>query len=121
MASAERDSHQAREMREAEFLSNGGQLGERIRLHNWAATPLGPLSDWPQPLRAAVSLCVRSQFPIIIHWGWPDVVVLYNDAFIPMIGDRHPSALGTRLFDSWPELRPTIRSDGYIYYGRAAS
>src|SRR5262249_50997304 len=45
---------------------------------------------------------------IIIHWGWPDLVVLYNDAFIPMIGDKHPGALGTRLFDSWPELRSTI-------------
>jgi PAS domain S-box-containing protein len=95
-------------MADADFLSGGGELGERIRLHDWSATPLGPLSAWPQPLRAAVSLCVRSQFPIIIHWGWPDLVVLYNDAFIPMIGDKHPSALGTRLFDSWPELRPTI-------------
>jgi formate hydrogenlyase transcriptional activator len=95
-------------MRETDFLAGGGELGERIRHHDWAATPLGPLSDWPQPLRAAVSLCVRSQFPIIIHWGWPDLVVLYNDAFIPMIGDKHPSALGTRLFESWPELRPTI-------------
>jgi hypothetical protein len=91
-----------------DFLAGGGELGERIRLHDWAATPLGPPCDWPQPLRSAVSLCVRSQFPIIIHWGWPDLVVLYNDAFIPMIGSKHPSALGTRLFDSWPELRPTI-------------
>ena len=95
-------------MREADFLSGGGELGERIRFHDWAATPLGPLSDWPQPLRSAVSLCVRSQFPTIIHWGWPDLVVLYNDAFIPLIGDKHPTALGTRLFDSWPELRQTI-------------
>ena len=95
-------------MADADFLSGGGELGERIQLHDWSATPLGPLSDWPQPLRSAVSLCVRSQFPIIIHWGWPDLVVLYNDAFIPMIGSKHPSALGTRLFDSWLELRPTI-------------
>jgi len=51
---------------------------------------------------------VRSQFPTIIHWGWPDLVVLYNVAFIPLIGDKHPAALGTRLFDSWPELRLTI-------------
>lgn len=97
-------------IRATDFLSGGGELGERIRLHDWAATPLGPLCHWPQPLRAAVSLCVRSQFPIIIHWSWPDLVVLYNDAFISMIGDKHPSALGTRLFDSWPELRPTIES-----------
>jgi hypothetical protein len=83
-------------------------MGDRIRLHDWAATPLGDLSDWPMQLRHAVSLCVKSQFPIVIHWGWPDSIVLYNDAFIPLIGEKHPAALGTRLFESWPELRPTI-------------
>lgn len=122
MASPEHDSPQTREMREADFLSAGGELGERIRLHDWAATPLGPLSGWPLPLRSAVSLCVRSQFPIIIHWGWPDLVVLYNDAFIPMIGSKHPGALGTRLFDSWPELRPTIEGmlETVLTAGKAA-
>ena len=109
-------------MAEADFLSGGGELGKRIRRHDWSATPLGPLSDWPQPLRSAVSLCVRSQFPTIIHWGWPDLVVLYNDAFIPLAGDKHPTALGTRLFDSWPELRPTIESmlEGVFTTGQAA-
>ena len=109
-------------MAEADFLSGGGELGKRICRHDWSATPLGPLSDWPQPLRSAVSLCVRSQFPTIIHWGWPDLVVLYNDAFIPLAGDKHPTALGTRLFDSWPELRPTIESmlEGVFTTGQAA-
>jgi formate hydrogenlyase transcriptional activator len=111
MSSAEDVSERDLEMRGiSDFLTGGGELGERIRLHDWAATPLGPLPDWPEPLRAATSLCLRSQFPTIIHWGWPDLVVLYNDAFIPLIGDKHPTALGTRLFDSWPELRPTIES-----------
>ena len=97
-----------RPLLDTDFLAGGGEMGELIRGHDWSATPLGPLSNWPLPLRAAVSLCVRSQFPTIIHWGWPDLVVLYNDAFIPLIGDKHPAALGTRLFDSWPELRLTI-------------
>lgn len=123
MASAQHNSRSA-PARESphDFLAGGGELGERIRQHDWATTPLGPLCDWPQPLRSAVSLCVRSQFPIIIHWGWPDLVVLYNDAFIPMIGEKHPSALGTRLFDSWPELRPTIESmlESVLTAGKAA-
>jgi PAS domain S-box-containing protein len=95
---------------DTDFLASGGEMGELIRRHDWSATPLGPLFDWPQPLRAAVTLCVRSQFPTIIHWGWPDLVVLYNDAFIPLVGDKHPTALGARLFDSWPELRLTIEN-----------
>ena len=105
---SEHDPEQAREIQHTDFLTGGGELGDRIRHHEWSATPLGPLDAWPQPLRVAVSLCLKSQFPIIIHWGWPDLIVLYNNAFIPLIGDKHPAALGTRLFDSWPELRPTI-------------
>lgn len=64
-------------------------MGERIRSHDWSATPLGPISGWPPSLRSVVSLCVKSRFPIIIHWGWPDLTVIYNDAFIPLIGDEH--------------------------------
>ena len=63
----EHDSERAGEKREADFLAGGGEMGERIRLHHWATTPLARVSDWPQPLRIAVSLCVKSQLPIIIH------------------------------------------------------
>src|SRR5580704_14769008 len=51
---AEHDSERAGEMREADFLAGGGEMGERIRLHHWAPTPLARVSDWPQPLRIAV-------------------------------------------------------------------
>jgi PAS domain S-box-containing protein len=110
MNSASHDFGEPQQGLNTDFLGGGGEMGERIRLHNWAATPLGTLSEWPMPLRLAVSLCVKSQFPVIINWGWPDLIVLYNDAFIPLIGDKHPVALGVRLFESWPELRPTIEA-----------
>jgi formate hydrogenlyase transcriptional activator len=100
--------HDFGDLRQDDFLVGGGEMGDRIRLHNWTATPLGALLEWPMPLRLAVSLCVKSHFPIIIHWSWPDPIVLYNDAFIPLIGEKHPAALGSRLFESWPELRSTI-------------
>jgi PAS domain S-box-containing protein len=93
---------------ENDFLAGGGELGELIRLHDWSATPLGPRSAWPQSLRSVVSLCVKSRFPIIIQWGWPELTVLYNDAYVPVISDAHPRALGRPLFESWPELRTTI-------------
>jgi len=112
----------AREFPDADFLAGGGELGERIRAHDWSATPLGPISDWPQPLRSAVSLCVKSRFPIILQWGWPELTVLYNDAFVPLIADEHPRALGRPLFESWPELRPVIAGilEGVLVAGKAA-
>jgi hypothetical protein len=82
MSSAEHDfGHDTPEDLDTAFLTGAGKMGERIRLHDWAATPLGDTSDWPMPLRHAVSLCVKSQFPVIIHWGWPDSIVLYNSFF----------------------------------------
>ena len=123
MASAEHSSGSVPAARPAnDFLAGGGELGERIRLHDWAATPLGPLCDWPQSLRSAVSLCVKSRFPITVHWGWPDFTVIYNDAFVPLIGDKHPGALGRPAFESWPELRPTLAEmlEGVFSTGNAA-
>jgi formate hydrogenlyase transcriptional activator len=83
-------------------------MGERISRHNWAGTRLGAMSQWPMPLRLALSLCVKSQFPVIIHWGWPDPIVLYNDAFIPLLGEGHPETSGANLFESLPQVFPTI-------------
>jgi formate hydrogenlyase transcriptional activator len=104
------------------FLDGGGEMGERIRLHNWAATRLGSLSNWPMSLRLAVSLCVKSQFPVIIHWGLPDLIVLYNDSFISFLGEKHPAALGTRLSELWPQPHSTIEImlESVLTEGRAA-
>lgn len=108
MTPAQDDFGKARPTSDTDFLNGGGEMGERIRLYNWAATSLGGMSNWPVPLRLSVSLCVKSQFPVIIHWEWPDLVVLYNDAFIPFLGEKHPAALGTRLSESWPQPHPAI-------------
>lgn len=47
----------------AKWLDGGGLMAERIRTHDWAATPLGPLDTWPDVLRTAVALCLASRFP----------------------------------------------------------
>jgi hypothetical protein len=59
---------------------------------------------------------------MVIHWGWPSLLVLYNDAFIPLIGDKHPSALGQPLFKTWPELRVSMEStiEGVLTTGKSA-
>jgi len=35
-------------------LVGGGEMGERMRALDWAATPLGPVGSWPQSLRSVV-------------------------------------------------------------------
>jgi signal transduction histidine kinase/DNA-binding response OmpR family regulator len=91
-----------------ETLSGGGEMGARIRAHDWAATPLGSADAWPQSLRTAVSICLASRFPMLIWWG-PELVMLYNDAYRPILGQsKHPGALGQRGRECWPEIWDTI-------------
>jgi hypothetical protein len=63
-------------------LVGGGEMGERMRALDWAATPLGPVEGWPQSLRSVVSMLLPSKAQIILFWG-PEFVVLYNDPLPP--------------------------------------
>lgn len=85
------------------ILAGGGEMGRLMREHDWASTPLGPVEAWPQSLRTAVSICLASHFPMLIWWG-PDLVKLYNDAYRPMLLQKHPKALGQRGRECWPEI-----------------
>ena len=78
-------------------------MGARMRAKDWSRTPLGPLDTWPQSLRTAVSICLGSRFPMIVLWG-PQYVALYNDGYAPMLGAKHPGAVGRPLHDIWPEI-----------------
>ncbi len=88
-------------------LSGGGEMGAAIRAVNWAATPLGPVVNWPQSLRTSVGIGLDSSFAILIWWG-PDLLMLYNDAYRQILGAKHPSALGSAGRDVWPEIWDTI-------------
>lgn len=81
-----------------------GEMAARIRTHDWAATPLGPIGAWPQGLRVAVDLMLGNGFPATLQWG-DQAILLYNDAYVPVIGERHPRALGRSSLDSFPEIR----------------
>ena len=78
-----------------------------LRRHDWPSTTLGPVATWPPALRTAVDMMLHSSFPMFIAWG-PELVFLYNDANIPLLGERHPAALGARLSDVWPEVWPYL-------------
>jgi two-component sensor histidine kinase len=90
------------------FLRRGGKMGARLRTHDWAATPLGPPKAWPQALRTAVSMMLNSLQPMFVAWG-PDLTFLYNDAYAPVLGDRHPAALGARFEHVWADIWPDLR------------
>jgi Homospermidine synthase len=84
-------------------LPSDGIMGRVIRSKDWSATPLGPIDAWPQSLRTAVGICTASRYPMAIWWG-ADAIQLYNDGYIPVLGAKHPMALGQRGMDCWAEI-----------------
>jgi PAS domain S-box-containing protein len=94
------------------FLAGGGEMAERIRAAKWESSALGPLQGWPQSLRSALSICLRSSTATAIFWG-PDHLFLYNDSWAALLGDRHPGSLGCParqvMADIWPALEDQFR------------
>jgi PAS domain S-box-containing protein len=76
-------------------------MDARIRAFDWAATPLGARETWSPSLRFAVDMIVASTFPTALRWG-QDLVLIYNDAYAPMLGERHPWALGKTFAEAPP-------------------
>jgi hypothetical protein len=85
------------------FLAGGGEMGTRMREMDWTATPLGPPHTWPQSLRSTVSMLLPSKAQIVLFWG-PQFIVLYNDAYRPVFGAKHPDALGRPGSEAWSEI-----------------
>jgi PAS domain S-box-containing protein len=87
------------------FLQGGGEMGELTRNYDWSTTSVGSPGEWPQSLKTTVSNILRSKFPMFLWWG-EDMIQFYNDAYRPSMGNegKHPSALGAKGADTWPEI-----------------
>ena len=88
-------------------LGGGGGMGKRIREFDWSKTPLGPIAQWPQSLRTVVNILLSSRYAMWMAWG-PDLTMLYNDAYRPTLGIKHPWALGMGAREVWHEIWPDI-------------
>ncbi|GGG07374.1 hypothetical protein GCM10010924_40180 [Rhizobium wenxiniae] len=83
--------------------SDQGSLINIIRDYDWASTGLGPMSSWPAPLKCAVDIAILSGAQIVLFCG-DDFTAIYNDAYAPSIGTKHPRALGRPAKENWAEL-----------------
>ena len=81
----------------------GGIMGELVRQRDWSASSLGALEDWPASLRTSVDIVLNSPMAMVLMWG-PQHVMIYNDDYIKVAGERHPAALGGTVPEIWPEI-----------------
>ena len=87
----------------ASFLDGGGKMGELIRLFDWSKTSLGAPENWSQSLRNTVALILNNRFPMMLWWG-SEYISIYNDAYIPILGTKHPWGLGEPVKECWSEI-----------------
>jgi PAS domain S-box-containing protein len=85
------------------FLRGRGEVADRIAAFDWSSTSVGPIGTWPGHLRAAVATLLSAPVPMAMFVG-PDGVMLYNAAYVPIAGHRHPATLGAPIGVAWPEV-----------------
>ena len=98
----------------------GGMMGALMRSLDWSSTPVGPVDGWPQSLKTAVRIALHSRYPMFVWWG-PQRINFYNDGYIPVLGKRHPMALGRPAADVWSDIWETVGPQADLVYeqGRA--
>ncbi|WP_221238146.1 PAS domain-containing protein [Xanthomonas arboricola] len=84
-------------------------MAQAVRAYDWAVTPLGPTTQWPSPLRNAVSLMLSSPESMYVVWG-DALTFFYNDAYTPILGPRQPHALGAPLRELWADAWEAVRA-----------
>src|SRR5262245_30183347 len=91
------------------FACAGGMADSRapVRTIDWAATALGPVATWPHTLKAAVDLCVAANTPMALAWG-DERTMIYNEAYEPLCGDRHPGCFGADFRQCWETAWPAL-------------
>ncbi|WP_309007557.1 ATP-binding protein [Pelagicoccus sp. SDUM812005] len=96
-------------------------MEQHIRALDWSRTPLGKPETWPQSLRSSLSICMSTRFPIAIYWG-AEGLLFYNDAWRPILGDKHPWALGRPGREVWSEIWDVVGPvfDGVMKHGEGA-
>ncbi|KAF1045926.1 chemotaxis protein CheB [Xylophilus sp.] len=84
-----------------------GPARQALRAVAWESSALGQVLHWPAALKAVAAAMLGSGFGTCIAWG-PDFSQLYNDAWIGVLGSKHPGAAGTSSHVTWREHWPSL-------------
>jgi hypothetical protein len=61
-----------------------------FRSVDWAQTSLGPMYSWSPQLCCVVNMMLKDSQPAVLFWGPDEVAMVYNEAYIDIIGFLHP-------------------------------
>lgn len=79
------------------------EIAALIDCFEWKKHPFGTPDKWPAALHLALTFLLDAAFPAAM-WLGPDLRLIYNDAYAPILGPRHPEAFGRPGKEVWGEL-----------------
>ncbi|MHA6559566.1 ATP-binding protein [Pseudomonas alliivorans] len=85
------------------FPEEDAEIGALLQTAVMNQSPLGHPSQWSGCLKSLIATALPVHAQIVLFWG-PQFIALYNDAYAPSIGDKHPGALGRPAVENWGEL-----------------
>jgi PAS domain S-box-containing protein len=100
-----------------DFLSGGGEMGERIRNFDWCKTSLGDPQHWQNSLKTCVRIMLTSPQPMFVWWG-KEYINIYNDAYRFVLGEKHPLALGASGKIVWKEIWKEVGARADVVFNK---
>ncbi len=95
------------------LIQGSGEMADLIRSKDWSVTALGAIETWSETFLATVNILLLSPFSFAIYWG-AELTLLYNDAYRPFLGEKHPQSLGAIgpmvWSEAWDTLGPSIQA-----------
>lgn len=61
---------------------------------DWSLTSLGRLDTWPKELQTLTQMVMADSNPAVLFWGGENIMI-YNDLYAPLLGEKHPDAMGS--------------------------
>ncbi|MEG4486831.1 ATP-binding protein [Microcoleus sp. D2_18a_B4] len=90
-----------------QIFAGNSEMAMLMRSHDWSLSALGAVETWSQSLKTAIRIILGSRYPMFVWWG-QEMTKFYNDAYIPVLGKRHPQALGQPASRVWAEIWDTL-------------
>ena len=91
-----------------EVFIGTSEMSALMRAKDWSQTPFGPVETWSPALRMITRFLLPNGFPKLLWWG-PDYLSIYNDAYAPILGQKHPWALGRPVSEVWSEIHDILK------------
>ncbi len=82
-------------------------MAEMVDAFDWSRHAFGTPDTWSRGLHTALQFLLDAAFPAAM-WLGPELRLFYNDAYVPILGPRHPEAFGKPGREVWGELWDVI-------------